>query len=369
VWLRNSRLRIAGNGVPLLTAWGLSPDADLIFRTLVEHGPQTGPELCRALGLVGNRVHTALDELVDRDAVQPEPSPVAKGRGVDARRWRHRPVETVLAALRERRRLSAQAALRARRQLRDLSTVDADCMIDVNEVSAARQLLGVSRVRARLAELVHATRYEHLSMHPEPAFSRTVVQAAAPLDHDLAVRQVSVLALGVPPSVEDSTTAHLVELSQPSVHYRELPTLPTKMIIFDRRVAIVPLDPRDTSKGALELFSPSAVRDLAAWFLRRWAQARPPDASSEATVRLSPREQRIITLLAAGHTDATAAAELGLSQRTVAYAIHDLMDRHGVQNRFQLGLVLGAARHRRADTSLDGSAVPGEPVANSKETE
>jgi DNA-binding CsgD family transcriptional regulator len=60
-------------------------------------------------------------------------------------------------------------------------------------------------------------------------------------------------------------------------------------------------------------------------------------------MRLSPREQRIISLLASGHTDTGVATQLGLSVRTVAYAVRGLMERHGVQNRFQLGLVLGAA--------------------------
>jgi hypothetical protein len=35
------------------------------------------------------------------------------------------------------------------------------------------------------------------------------------------------------------------------------------------------------------------------------------------------------------------AAELGLSARTVAYTVHDLMTRFGATNRFQLGLALG----------------------------
>jgi DNA-binding CsgD family transcriptional regulator len=59
-------------------------------------------------------------------------------------------------------------------------------------------------------------------------------------------------------------------------------------------------------------------------------------------VTLSERETAIIQLLAAGHTDAATAAQLGLSVRTVAYTLRGLMDRYQVQNRFQLGLVLGA---------------------------
>lgn len=56
---------------------------------------------------------------------------------------------------------------------------------------------------------------------------------------------------------------------------------------------------------------------------------------------LTPREQRIVMMLAAGLSEEAAAAELGLSRRTVANALRALMDRLGVDNRFQLGIALG----------------------------
>jgi DNA-binding NarL/FixJ family response regulator len=61
-------------------------------------------------------------------------------------------------------------------------------------------------------------------------------------------------------------------------------------------------------------------------------------------IALSAREKVVLELLAEGHTDASAAEHLGISQRTVAYTLRALMDRCGVDNRFQLGLALGAAR-------------------------
>jgi LuxR family transcriptional regulator of spore coat protein len=67
-------------------------------------------------------------------------------------------------------------------------------------------------------------------------------------------------------------------------------------------------------------------------------------------IELNSREKVIVELLAKGHTDASVARQLGLSQRTVAYAVRGLMDRLGVDNRFQLGLALSALR------DADGSA-------------
>jgi LuxR family transcriptional regulator, transcriptional regulator of spore coat protein len=61
-------------------------------------------------------------------------------------------------------------------------------------------------------------------------------------------------------------------------------------------------------------------------------------------ITLSDRERELIALLAAGHTDVTAAEQLNISARSVTNILRSLMDRVGVENRFQLGLALGAMR-------------------------
>jgi len=48
-----------------------------------------------------------------------------------------------------------------------------------------------------------------------------------------------------------------------------------------------------------------------------------------------------VSLLAAGHTDAGAARRLHVSARTVSNILRSLMDRLGVNNRFQLGIAIG----------------------------
>ena len=63
-----------------------------------------------------------------------------------------------------------------------------------------------------------------------------------------------------------------------------------------------------------------------------------------AQYHLTPRERSLIHLLAQGHTDATAARELQISPRSVSNILRTLMDQFGVENRFQLGLALGALR-------------------------
>jgi DNA-binding CsgD family transcriptional regulator len=77
---------------------------------------------------------------------------------------------------------------------------------------------------------------------------------------------------------------------------------------------------------------------------RRTSPTNEPVPDCPPPITLTPRERAIVELLAQGHTDETAARELDLSRRTVGYALGGLMSRLGVDNRFQLGLALGALR-------------------------
>jgi len=61
-------------------------------------------------------------------------------------------------------------------------------------------------------------------------------------------------------------------------------------------------------------------------------------------ITLSDRERELISLLAHGHTDVSAAKHLGISARSVTNILRRLMNRLGVENRFQLGLALGQQR-------------------------
>src|SRR3712207_4649259 len=61
-------------------------------------------------------------------------------------------------------------------------------------------------------------------------------------------------------------------------------------------------------------------------------------------ITLSERERELIALLAQGHTDVAAAEQLDISARSVTNILRSLMDRLGVENRFQLGLALGFLR-------------------------
>jgi DNA-binding CsgD family transcriptional regulator len=201
----------------------------------------------------------------------------------------------------------------------------------------ATHLPGHQATRDRMGQLIALERYEHLSLNPEPSFTKEAVSAARPLEKRLRDKGIRLRNVGVPSDAADGT------FTGAGGEYRERLHIPTKLMIFDRRVALLPADPFDLAAGALEIHQPAVVSAMVALFEEVWATATDPRKVEVSPIVLTTREKAIVALLAEGHTDTIVADRLGLGQRTIAYSLRGLMDRLGVDNRFQLGLALGAA--------------------------
>ncbi|MBX6357541.1 MAG: LuxR family transcriptional regulator [Micromonosporaceae bacterium] len=321
--MRQAQDAVVGAPVPSLVPRGCTPDADLVYRTLITFGPATGGELGRELGLPARRITAALDELASFGAVSRRP---ARSRMVVA--WMAAPVADVLAALRGRR----------------LAVTPRTAMDLLVRGAGARHLPSRALTRARLAELNAAARHEHMAMHPEPAFDAEALRSAKRMDRMLLRRGVRMRALGVGPAGTDQQTSYGRRPTEPMLEYRSGSSMPMKLIIVDRRVALFPVEPDDLERGYLEVSQPPVVATLVNLFEQHWAAARDPREWMVPQTALSPRERALITLLAQGHTDASAARRMHIGTRSVTTILRGLMDRFGVENRFQLGLVLGALR-------------------------
>ncbi|SDT77168.1 helix-turn-helix domain-containing protein [Actinoplanes derwentensis] len=122
---------------------------------------------------------------------------------------------------------------------------------------------------------------------------------------------------------------------------RTLPTLPVRLAIADRELAICPLVP-DESRGVGEptaaLIRSSELLDaLVALFESYWERATPLGAQGPPAV-----DTLLLSLVVAGMPDKSIATHLGVSKRTVQRRIDRLMDQAGVDSR--TGLAYQAAR-------------------------
>jgi DNA-binding CsgD family transcriptional regulator len=196
--------------------------------------------------------------------------------------------------------------------------------------------------RRRAAQLIRGERHEHLAVNTEEVFDAESTRAALPNDRSILARGIHLRVLGLPPSDGDRSCEYATALGGSGGLYRVRPVLPLKMMVFDRLAALIPADPLDLEKGYVEVGDPASVRALGGLFDGLWSEADDPRRKGVPPIDLTARERALVRLLSMGYTDQSAACELGVSVRTVAYAIRGLMDRVGVENRFQLALVLGA---------------------------
>ncbi|TCO52286.1 regulatory LuxR family protein [Actinocrispum wychmicini] len=324
-----------GAAVPSLVKWGLSADADLAYRDLVAFGPRTTGELARDLAISGRRAQAAIEELAAAGAASPEPNAPDRRRRLPS--WRPAAAAELVPELRRRKAGVVDLGGYARRHRRLLDTLAPAGGLRANHLADR------ATTRRRIAEISAVERWEHLTVSTERTFTPEAVAAALPLDRQLVARGVQLRACGVPSGNGEGMPPEL-SYAIVGTEYRECPEVPAKLMVIDRRVALPPVDPLDLDAGTYEIDDPDAVGALVNLFEHLWSTGIEPRRSGVPTIELSPREKVILGLLADGHTDSSAAKHLGISQRTIAYTLRALMDRVGVDNRFQLGLTLGATR-------------------------
>lgn len=120
--------------------------------------------------------------------------------------------------------------------------------------------------------------------------------------------------------------------------------LPLKLVVADRRIAIIPLQTRYAGIPALLVRSSSLLDALCELFEMIWDRAAPVSFANSTTpvlgapTALLPVDfERFVPLLAAGLNDKTIAHELGFSKRTFDRRIRGLMQGLDARTRFQAG--------------------------------
>ncbi|WP_432014135.1 helix-turn-helix transcriptional regulator [Streptomyces cucumeris] len=121
---------------------------------------------------------------------------------------------------------------------------------------------------------------------------------------------------------------------------RVLTTVPVKLTIFDRRLAIVSMSSVEAeSNEALLLVRPSSLLTaLMGLFETSWRSGYPMHLNEQVPRVLRPLQRRILELMGTGVTDDTIAQLLGISRRTLSRHMERLYQLAGAANRFQLAL-------------------------------
>ncbi|HZM75042.1 MAG TPA: hypothetical protein VFC19_04910 [Candidatus Limnocylindrales bacterium] len=317
----------------MLDALGLSARDEAVYRTMLDQPSLDVAGIAAFLDIGTDEVRSALDGLVDLALVRGTAQgfhAIGPGAGLTALLAR---AEAEIAA-RQREIDATRAAVAEitntyQRQQRYETSIRLD---------------GLERVRQRLSELAGTATSECLSFTPGGGQHPDTMAAERPLNLMALRRGVAIRNLYLDSyRNHPATVAHARWMVEQGGQSRTVATLPMRMVVVDRSIALVPIDPDHTDAGALELRSPGIVGGLVNLFEQLWATATPlylPPARNKQGLR--PQEAELIRLLSLGHTDESAARHLGLSVRSVQRIMTGLTDQLGAASRFQAGV--GASR-------------------------
>ncbi|MFE7391357.1 helix-turn-helix domain-containing protein [Streptomyces sp. NPDC057582] len=323
---------------------GLTPEEADTYRTLVSVASATPAELVELVGLNPLLVVRILGRL--------------EGQGLAARsvgdttRFVASPPAAALRALLVQRQNELRVA---ELELDSLDEIYRAATLGRGVAEVVDVIHGAEAVRERVGHIQLGARKETMNFVKAPFFSPGNMTDDAVIERGVRCRVLLERAMldGGTPSFDEIAQARAA-----GEEVRVTSTLPLKLFIVDRELAIVPLlgSANAAKAGALLVHKSSLLDALIALFESEWEKGT-QFVTSEGSLQNAPAiddlDAQILSLSLAGLTDQAIATQLRTSLRTVQRRVRNLMDTARVENRIQLGF--HAARLRWLEAEQDGN--------------
>ncbi|WP_237323177.1 helix-turn-helix transcriptional regulator [Streptomyces sp. JJ36] len=323
-------------GANVMSVFGISPDEEEMYRYFLRN-PGTAPDdLHLRMRTDRATAERALERLRDLGLVRDLGE---DGGGVN-------PVNPEIAMVRLMdRRLHElhEEILRVTQSRYIIDALRAEMGTRVPSPQGVEQLTDLAQIRSRIEDLAFFAREEILSVEPYTELTPANIEHARPLDMRCLRRGVRIRnvvlskALGHGPTV-----AYLRELVSHGAQIRVADDVSERILVYDRRLALVPVDPDDTSRGALLAHEGGLVSNIIALFEKIWDQAEDLLSAVDETAEtpaLTEMEQRVLGSMVSVGKDEAGARELGISVRTYRRHVADLMRSLGAASRAQAALL------------------------------
>jgi sugar-specific transcriptional regulator TrmB len=197
-------------------------------------------------------------------------------------------------------------------------------------------------IHSFLEQLVGECEEEMLTAQPQAGRDPRFLAMAALRDIELLERGVKMRTLYQHSARRSSVThKYVAAVTERGAEVRTLDEFFNRLIVIDRRVAVIP-NQEDLSV-AVAVREPAIVAYLVDIFERSWERARPFTNRETSLMKDIAAEQRAMTMrmLIEGHSDPQSAKRLGVSPRTYAGYVADLKTEYDAATRFQLGYLMG----------------------------
>ncbi|MFB7217912.1 helix-turn-helix domain-containing protein [Streptomyces sp. NPDC056227] len=322
---------------------GLTPEEADTYRTLVSVASATPAELAELVGLNPHLVVRILGRL--------EAQGLAARSVGDTTRFVASPPAAALRALLVQRQNELNLA---ELELDSLDEIYRAATLGRGVAEVVDVIHGAEAIRERVGHIQLGARKEIMNFVKAPFFSPGNMTDGA-VERGVRCRVLLERAMldGGTPSFDEIAQARAA-----GEEVRVTGTLPMKLFIVDRELAIVPLlgSASAAKAGALFVHKSSLLDALVALFESEWEKAT-QFVTSEGALQNAPAiddlDAQILSLSLAGLTDQAIATQLHTSLRTLQRRIRNLMDTTRVENRMQLGF--HAARLGWLEAEQDGN--------------
>lgn len=311
---------------------GITDTEELVYRTLLERHKACSTQIAADLGIDEEEAGDWLEHLEAMGLATHMPETPKVYVAVE-------PELAIDALIKQRQRALEQARASVPTLMKAFSRAAAgDGEQPILELITNRAYLG-----AVIDQMYKSFRNEILLFQKAP-----ILVPAARMDHMLPlpgqVRSISDKSL-----LESSDTlANLLEDVALGEQARTVPSLPFKMMIVDRRTAVMTLDGQSPAAASTLLIRRGAlVEALCQLFEFVWEKATPIFAVRDGREpdpqfgeHWMESTKALIPLMAAGLNDKAITQELHISASTLNRRVADLMRMLGARTRFQLGVHL-----------------------------
>lgn len=313
----------------ILETFGLTSDAEAVWRALMRHPDDSVQDLARRTGLCAEEVTGAIVGLRSAHLVRT----ATTGSGVIATDPRLAIGSHIARAEHELALRTAELAeLRARTEA--LSD-DYDAGRAATSMPGAEIVADLDDVRRRIYLASEAVVHMQRSLLRAP--SAEGIEDSTHVDTAQARRGVEQRTIiSTDDLTERDVYAHLEAQHRRGERVRALSDVPTQMLIMDSTIAVLAVDPLHPRRGALFIREAGLVGLLIYLFDHLWSEADPVFGSAEAIGAPAGRVARVLELMAAGVKDERIARTLGVGSRTVRRDIAELKERLSVASRTEV---------------------------------
>ncbi|MER5552427.1 helix-turn-helix domain-containing protein [Streptomyces sp. NPDC002793] len=314
----------------MLSAIGLDERQEAVYRAMVAAGAAELPDLARRLAMPEAETERALRALEQQGLVAQSSS--------RTERWVAAPPGVALGALLTQQRHELEQAELTSALLAEEYRAEAaePAVHDLVEV-----VTGASAVAHRFHQLQLGATSEVCALVTGKPIAVTGMENES--EERATMRGVSYRVV-----VERdvlSLPSGIVELAAAlgrDEQCRVVDRVPTKLVLADSALAMVPLTGRGAEPAALVIHASGLLESLMGLFEAVWRDAMPlrlgaSGIREENGPGADPTDLEILSLLLAGLTDASVAKQLDLGLRTVQRRVKGLMELTGVSTRLQLG--------------------------------